>query len=45
VPDWVSLLAWFGLLLFGSLFLVELLPAMFDVLGALVVWLWRQRRG
>jgi hypothetical protein len=44
VPDWMSLPAFLGLLLFGCLFLVELLPAVFDLVGTLVLWLRQRRR-
>ena len=45
VPDWAILVAWSGLLLFGCLFLVELLPAVVDLVGTLVLWLRQRRRG
>jgi hypothetical protein len=45
VPDWLVLSAWIGLLLFGCLFLVALLPALFVGVEVLVLWLRQRRKG
>ena len=43
VADWVNLLAWFGLLLFGSMWGLKLLPVFFVAVELLVLWIRKRR--